>query len=95
MDIDSNKDNGAISVTETKFESQVCAPMTMTELESVLSMMPKGKSSGVDQIPSEFIVNSGMKFKNYLLTFYNKILQEGKVPTDLNIGKCCLIWKVC
>ena len=82
------------STSEDKFESEVCAPLTMTELDDILVKLPKGKSSGVDQIPSEFLSNSGFQFKKYLLTFYNKIIQDGKVPSDLNIGKCCLIWKV-
>ena len=34
------------------------------------------------------------KFKEYLLVFLNKILEDGAVPEDLNIGKCVLIFKV-
>ena len=54
--------------------------MTMTELDSILLSMKDEKSSGVDQIPPEFLKNSGIQFKQYLLSFYNKIIQEGAVP---------------
>ena len=77
-----------------EFEEDVCSPMTYTELEGLLDMLPKGKSSGYDYIPNEFLINSSDKFKQYLLIFYNKILEEGKVPEELNIGKCVLIHKV-
>ena len=81
-------------VDEDKYEAIICAPMTMTELDSILLSMKNEKASGVDQIPPEFLKNSGIQFKQYLLLFYNKIIQEGVVPAELNIGKCCLIWKV-
>ena len=94
VDTDSQAHCDDDSISENKFESEVCSPMTMTELDEILSKMPKGKSSGVDQIPSEFLSHSGFQFKKYLLTFYNQIIKDGKVPSELNIGKCCLIWKV-
>ena len=81
-------------VAEDKYESDVCAPMTMTELNCILNKLPNEKSSGVDLIPNEFLKNCGSIFKKYLLIFYNKIIEEGRVPSALNVGKCCLIWKV-
>ena len=39
-------------------------------------------------------MNTSVKFKHYILIFLNKIIQDGKVPQDLNIGKCILIYKV-
>ena len=82
------------NVEADKYESIMCEPMTMTELDSILIRMSNGKSSGIDQIPPEFLKNCGFHFKQYLLSFYNKIIEEGRVPPELNIGKCCLIWKV-
>ena len=95
-----SEDNGdsepsLVNSTETKYESSVCSPMTMVELESILDKLPNEKSPGYDQVPGEFLKNSGFQFKKYLLSFYNRIIEEGKVPSELNIGKCCLIWKVC
>ena len=79
---------------EKKFEAEVCAEFTLTELNEIISMLPNQKSSGIDNIPNEFLKNSTFNFKTYLLQFYNKILEEGAVPGPLNTGKCCLIWKV-
>ena len=75
-------------------EDDVCSPITITELDLLLEKLPNQKSCGVDLIPNEFLKNCGFAFKQYLLLFYNKIIEEGKVPSQLNIGKCCLIWKV-
>ena len=66
---------------ETKYESRVCAPMTMTELQCILEKLPNEKSSGYDQIPGEFLKNAGLQFKRYLLLFYNKIIDDGEVPS--------------
>ena len=79
---------------EREYESAVCSPISMTELDSLLKKLPNEKSSGIDHVPNELIKNCGFTFKQYLLTFYNKIIEEGKVPSALNVGKCCLIWKV-
>ena len=38
--------------------------------------------------------NSSLKFRQYLLIFLNKIMEEGVVPEALNSGKCMLIYKV-
>ena len=51
-------------VVEDKYESDVCAPMTMTELNGILSKLPNEKSSGVDLIPNEFLKNCGNDFKS-------------------------------
>ena len=79
---------------ENKFEAQVCSPYSMTELNRILNNLPLGKSSGYDQIPNELLKQSSPKFKMYLQAFLNQILKDGKVPPDLNLGKCCLIHKV-
>ena len=81
-------------VPENKYEADVCAPITMTELEELICLLPNQKACGLDNIPNEFLKNSTFKFKCYLLSFYNKIIDEGNVPASLNMGKCCLIWKV-
>lgn len=77
-----------------KFEKQVCPPLSFTELELLLSKLPNGKASGYDQIPSEFLKHSSFLFKQYILVFLNKIIEEGSVPQALNLGKCMLIHKV-
>ena len=78
----------------TQFEEEVCSPYTYLELDHLLKQLKSGKSSGLDTISNEMIKNSSHKFKNYLLIFLNKIMANGTIPPDLNIGKCILIFKV-
>ena len=87
-------DNNDNAIPENKYEDLVCSPFSMTELQSILSELPNEKSCGVDHIPNEFLKNCGFELKQYILKFYNKILQEGKIPSALNVGKCCLVYKV-
>ena len=83
-----------INLPDDKFEEQVCSPYSFTELNQILATLPSGKASGYDQVPSEFLKHSSFKFKQYLLTFLNQIIKDGKVPEELNLGKCMLIYKV-
>ena len=77
-----------------KFEDQVCPPFTMFELAEELDHLPDGKASGYDSIPNELLKNSGSSFRSYLHIFLNKVMDEGVVPEDLNLGKCVLVHKV-
>jgi hypothetical protein len=76
------------------FEEQVCPPYTFLELEETLGNLQAGKASGYDRVPNELLKNSSFNFKQYLLIFLNKILDDGSVPQRLNEGKCMLIYKV-
>ena len=76
------------------FEDEVCPPYTHYELANELDSLVDGKASGYDRVPNELIKFSGVKFRQYLMTFLNKVLEDGEVPQDLNIGKCMLIHKV-
>ena len=78
-----------------QFEEQVCPPFSFIELDESLGNLPSGKASGYDKIPNELLKNSSFNFKQYLLMFLNKILEDGFVPQNLNLGKCMLIHKVC
>ena len=77
-----------------KFEKDVCAPYTLTELTQILSSLTAGKAAGVDQIPNELLKHCSANFKQYLLLFLNQLIEEGRVPESLNLGKCVLIHKV-
>ena len=72
----------------------MCAPYSHDELDRILLDLPKNKSSGYDRIPNELLRNCGVKFRQYLITFLNRIMEDGIVPEDLNKGKCILIHKV-
>ena len=81
-------------VEDNKFEDQICQPFSYVELEQALQELPNNKAAGVDNISNEMIKNSGQSFRLYLQTFLNKIIEDGEVPPDLNIGKCVLVHKV-
>lgn len=93
-EIDNILANMPPTCSETKFESEVCSPYTITELTAVLSALPSGKAAGFDQIPNELLKHSSFKFQQYLLAFLNHILADGRVPEILNVGKCMLVHKV-
>ena len=78
----------------TQFEDDVCSPYTFLELDQILGKLPSAKSSGYDKISNELLKNASFKFKQYILIFLNKIIEEGVVPQKMNIGKCILIFKV-
>ena len=77
-----------------KFDKQVCPPYTLTELSQILASLSAGKAAGFDQLPNELLKHCSQNFKQYLLLFLNQIIEEGRVPESLNIGKCMLIHKV-
>ena len=77
-----------------QFENKVCSPYSFIELDRILGKLPSGKASGYDRIPNELLKNASYNFKQYILVFLNKILEDGVVPQNLNVGKCMLIYKV-
>ena len=81
-------------ISPNLFESIVCAQYTLSELNQILGDLPNGKASGYDAVPNELLKNTGDQFKNYLLVFLNRIMDDGIVPEELNKGKCMLIHKV-
>ena len=94
LELDQILDAAAVSFQPDHFESKVCSPYSFVELGQALEKLPPGKSSGYDSIPNELLRNSTFTFKQYLLIFLNKILEDGVVPQNLNLGKCMLIHKV-
>ena len=93
-DLEEILSKNTVSFESTKFEEDVCSLYTFTELGQELDGLANGKASGYDNVANELLKNSGDKFRLYLLSFLNKVLEEGVVPQDLNIGKCLLIHKV-
>ena len=77
----------------TQFESEVCSPYSYLELDEMLKGLPNRKASGYDKISNEMLKHTSVKFKHYLLSLLNKIILTGSVPSEMNIGKCILIYK--
>ena len=82
------------SFEDRQFEADICSPFTIAELDQTLDSLPNGKAAGTDNIPNELLKNSNLKSRLYIQSFLNKILSDGEVPEDLNLGKCMLIFKV-
>ena len=55
-------------------------PMTMEELEKVISTLKPGKAIGLDNISTEQIKNFGPVTKKWLLQLYNHCLTTHKLP---------------
>ena len=81
-------------INHDEFESRICSPYTISELKDLLKDLPRGKASGYDGLPNELLSNASDLFANYILVFLNKILEDGQVPEEMNVGKCMLISKV-
>ena len=81
-------------VQHDQYEEAVCSPYSFLELDRILSQLPSGKATGYDKIPNELLKHSSFTFKQYLLIFINRVLADGIVPEELNLGKCMLIFKV-
>ena len=60
-----------------QFEDTICAKYTPSQFNQTLDGLPSGKASGYDKIRKELLKNSSPKFKQYLLTFVNRILEDG------------------
>ena len=93
-DIDNLLAMGVNNIPEDKYEDLVCSEYTLAELSQILSSLPNEKAAGYDQLPNELIRNCSDNFKQYLLLFLNQLITEGRVPEELNLGKCVLIHKV-
>ena len=94
MELDQILANTTPTFDDHHFEEQVCPPYSFVELEEALEKLPTGKASGYDRLPNELLKHSSYKYKLYLQSFLNRVLEEGAVPEGLNVGKCMLIHKV-
>ena len=55
-------------------------PILREEVEATVKSLKKGKSAGVDTIPSQLVQAGGEVMKDILLIIYNKIWQSGEWP---------------
>ena len=60
------------TLLEDKFESEVCEPYTVSELNDILDTLPSGKACSTDHIPNELL-------KNTSPVVYNDILEMQKI----------------
>src|SRR5699024_6568058 len=65
--------------------------ITIIELRDIIKSLPKKKAPEIDQIPYEILQNLDEYTLNKLLTLYNKILKQEKIP---EIWKTNLMWLI-
>ena len=94
VDLDMILNKNTPSFESNTFEDEVCLPFTLTELEQDLASLTDNKASGYDGLANELLKNTGRQFKLYLQILLNKVIEDGHIPQDLNIGKCLLVHKV-
>lgn len=78
---------------EESDKDEINVDITEEELEIALRKMKHGKSPGHDKITTEMIKKMGIEGKNILLTMYNKIFKEEKIPKDWELGQIVPIYK--
>ena len=66
---------------------------TLNEIIYSVRKLKCGKAVGIDNIPNEFLINSGVKFWEFLTLLYNKVKQSGSFPPDWNKGRVALVHK--
>ena len=61
-------------------------PFKEHELELILKELPKGKASGIDNVPYEFALHLDGKFSKYLLDIVNMCWRESTFPVSWKHG---------
>ena len=66
---------------------------TLLELESVIATVKQKKASGFDNMFGELIKNFGINARQWILDYFNTMLQTGRVPTIFKKGKAITVLK--
>ena len=63
-------------------ENETIERINEQEVEILIKKLPKGKATGTDDIPAEFIQCSGKKGIKTITNLVNKIYETGEFPED-------------
>ena len=66
---------------------------TLEEIRKSLKKMKGGKAKGHDFLPNEFLINAPDELLVLIVSLFNMIKKEGRVPKDWNKGIITLIFK--
>ena len=77
--------------SETNEKYWITEDISKKEIAKVIKKMQKGKSSGLDGIPAEFIIEGGEGLAEYLRNIFNRIMREEVVPEEWKEEKCKLL----
>ena len=77
----------------TKFEAEVCAPVSERFIQSMVNSHKDKRAPGVDEIPTLLYKNASELFNRKLTELVNICLETGETPECLNTGKMTLIDK--
>lgn len=67
--------------------------ITEDEIKKNISKLKNGKAGGVDRIINEYIKNSSDKLMPLYTYLFNKIMDEGKFPSEWKVGMIVPIYK--
>ena len=83
----------AKDIVINKYEDEICSKISSYEYEGLKNNLQKGKSSGIDGIPNEFIKNGGVALDEHIRAFLNRVVKTSKFPETGNEGKCVIVHK--
>jgi len=69
------------------------APVGMNEIETAIKGLKRNKAAGQDNVVNEFLLNSSVGIKLFLLVLFNTILELEYFPSEWALGKVIPIFK--
>ena len=74
-------------------EEEVCAPVTLAQVQLLINRLKDDRSPGVDGITTSMLKYAGQEALSVITTMFNQMLSQGFVPECLQTGKMTLIDK--
>jgi Reverse transcriptase (RNA-dependent DNA polymerase)/Endonuclease-reverse transcriptase len=78
---------------ELTIDTTISADFSLEDLNTALLSFKSGKAAGFDGVYPEFIKNAGLRTKEWILSFFNDVLNTGKLPKLFKQTKVITILK--